>query len=269
MGWNLRYASHLGFRSLDLPLFAASVGSSDPVDHIAYAAALGFAGVQDPWFATRPHLAQDRIAAAIAECGLAVGCIVCGPLDVVRSPLWNRVGAAARATLEAHLGAAVEAALRIGGRQIAILTGDDPGSPRARQTTAMTDNLRWAATVAESEGLVLCLEATNARTLPGMFLNHIGQAAELVRAVDRPSVRLIFDTAHVQSMDGDLLTHMERHWGQVAIVQIANHPSRFESEAGEISMGAVLRKIWALGYRGLVELEHNWSKRCGDRAGGP
>ena len=44
MNWNLRYAAHLGFRSLDLPLFAASVGSADPIAHIAYAAKLGLAG---------------------------------------------------------------------------------------------------------------------------------------------------------------------------------------------------------------------------------
>src|ERR1700739_4105886 len=50
MSWILRYAPHLGFRSLDTPLFLASVGSTDPMAQIAFIASLGFAGVQDPGF---------------------------------------------------------------------------------------------------------------------------------------------------------------------------------------------------------------------------
>ena len=259
MSWNLRYASHLGFRSHDLPLFVASVGSADPVAHVAYAARLGLAGVQDPWFATRPRDAQDRIAAALAEHGLAAGVVVCGSLDAVRRPIWNQRGEMARVNLERLLRESIDAARRIGARQIAVLTGDDIGAPRALQMDAMSENLRWAGAVAHREGVALCLEPTNARTLPGMFLNHIGEGCELVRAVDSPAVRLIFDTAHVQSMDGDLLVNLERCWDWVEIVQIANHPGRYEPEAGEIDMAAILHKVRAHGYSGLVELEHHWS----------
>ena len=76
MSWRLRYAPHLGFRSLDKPLFLASVGSADPVAQIAFIASLGFAGVQDPWFAARPEAVQLQIASALSELGLAAGCIV-------------------------------------------------------------------------------------------------------------------------------------------------------------------------------------------------
>ena len=46
MAWQLRYASHLGYRSAQEPLFRASVGSLDPLAHIDYAAKLGLAGMQ-------------------------------------------------------------------------------------------------------------------------------------------------------------------------------------------------------------------------------
>jgi hydroxypyruvate isomerase len=57
--WNLRYAAHLGFRSPDAPLFPASAGASDPLTQIEFAASIGFAGIQDPWFATRPPATQE------------------------------------------------------------------------------------------------------------------------------------------------------------------------------------------------------------------
>jgi hypothetical protein len=61
-------------------------------------------------------------------------------------------------------------------------------------------------------------------------------------------------------MDGDLLTNLERGFDLIEVVQIANHPDRTEPEIGEINMAAVLTGIYQLGYRGLVELEHAWSK---------
>ena len=89
MSWILNYAPHLGFRSIDKPLFLASVGSADHVAQIAFVASLGFAGVQDPWFATRPEAVQLRMASALSEFGLASGCVVCGTPTSIRSPLWN------------------------------------------------------------------------------------------------------------------------------------------------------------------------------------
>jgi hydroxypyruvate isomerase len=259
MSWNLRYAPHLGFRSLDTPLFPASVGSTDPVAQIAFIASLGFAGIQDPWFATRPEPDQLRIAAALGEYGLAAGCIVCGTPETIRAPLWNTPGQAARGHLEWELRNAMAAAQRIGADKIAVLTGEDPSSPRERQIEAVLANLHRAAAIVASEGLTLCLEPTNARTLTNMLLTHFDDGCRIARATGQASVRMIFDTAHVQSMDGDLLGNMERNWDLIEVVQIANHPGRLEPETGEINMRPILSKVWELGYRGLIELEHLWS----------
>jgi len=125
MSWILRYAPHLGFRSLDMPLFLASVGSTDPVAQIAFIASLGFAGVQDPWFATRPEAVQLRMASALSEFGLAAGCVVCGTPGSIRTPLWNTPGQAARANLDVELRRAMAAARRIRADKIAVLTGED------------------------------------------------------------------------------------------------------------------------------------------------
>jgi hydroxypyruvate isomerase len=259
MNWTLRYAPHLGFRSLEMPLFPASAGSADPLAQIAFIASLGFAGVQDPWFATRPEPTQLQIASALSEFELAAGCVVCGTLSSIRTPLWNTPGPAARVNLEMELRRAMAAAQRIGAGAIAVLTGEDSSSPRERQVEAMIANLRWAADIVASEGLALCLEPTNARTLTGMLLTQFDEGCQIARATGHAAARMIFDTAHVQSMDGDLLGHIERNWDLIEIFQIANHPGRLEPETGEINMQSILRKVRELGYRGLVELEHLWS----------
>lgn len=260
MSWILRYAAHLGFRSPEAPLFPASAGSSDPLAQIDFAASIGFAGVQDPWFATRPPATQVAIASRVRERGLAAGCLVCGAPADVRTPLWTRVDPAGRGDLEAKLDVAMEAARRLGAQQIVALTGADQDSPRQSQIDRFVSNLAWAASRVADEGLTLCLEPTNARTLPGMLLNHFEEGCEIARAVGRPSVRMIYDTAHVQSMDGDLIGNFERALNLIEIVQIANHPGRTEPETGEANLASVIEKLHACGYGGLVELEHVWSK---------
>jgi hydroxypyruvate isomerase len=256
--WSLRYAAHLGFRSPDVPLFPASAGSVDPLAQIEFAASLGFAGIQDPWFATRTPAQQDAIAGAIAKQGLAAGGVVCGSREDIRSPLWNDDSNEARARLESALRQAIDGARRIGAKQVAVLTGQDPHRPRERQIEIFTDTLRRAADLAEAHGLVLCLEPTNARTLPGMLLTHFDEGCSIVRSVGSPAVRMIFDTAHIQSMDGDLLGRFERERDLIEIVQIANHPGRTEPGLGEINMAAILHAVRGSAYGGLVELEHLW-----------
>ena len=44
--WCLRYASHLGYRSPETPLFACSARDSGPLAQVDFAAELGLAGVQ-------------------------------------------------------------------------------------------------------------------------------------------------------------------------------------------------------------------------------
>jgi hydroxypyruvate isomerase len=259
MRWNLRYAAHLGFRSLAVPLFPASAGSADPLAQIDFVASLGFAGIQDPWFPTRPRAQQDAIVAALARGGLAAGCVVCGSPAEIRSALWNDDSDAARSRLEAALRRAVEGAARLGARHVAVLTGERAGVARERQIDILVETLRWGADIAQAQGLTLCLEPTNARTLPGMLLNHFDEGCAIARAASDRAVRMIFDTAHVQSMDGDLLGRLERECDLIQIVQIANHPLRTEPEVGEINMAAILRAVRASGYSGLVELEHLWA----------
>ena len=155
MTWNLRYAAHLGFRSLEAPLFPASAGSVDPLAQIAFAATLGFAGIQDPWFSTRPRKQQDAITAALARLHLSAGCVVCGSLAAVRTPLWNGAGEDSRVRLEKEMRMAVEAASRLGAKQVVALTATDPDQDRRRQIDVFVDNLRWAANMAEANNLTL------------------------------------------------------------------------------------------------------------------
>ena len=88
---------------------------------------------------------QAAGAARIRERGLVAGCIGCGSPVTIRASSWTRVDGAARANLEHELSAAIDAARRLGSRQIVVLTGADPDTPRPTQIDRFVANLAWAA----------------------------------------------------------------------------------------------------------------------------
>jgi hydroxypyruvate isomerase len=269
MAWQLRYASHLGYRSIEEPLFRDSVGSLDPLAHAEYAAAIGFSGVQYALARGRPQAEQEAVGAAMARLGLETGCVLYTTFDKIRGPLWSNAGREARTRLAHELALGFETAHRVGSRYLAVLGGLDPSQEEEPQRAAFVENLRWAAERAERAGMILLLESVDRNRLPGMLLHHIGAAHEIVAAVDRPSVRLIFDTAHIQAMDGDLIAHLEATWESIAIVQLADTPGRLEPGTGEVDFAGILGVLKRRGFRGLVELEFGWSKsgRAAEQAG--
>src|SRR5215470_166398 len=108
MAWQLRYASHLGYRSSEDPLFRDSVGGLDPVAHIEYAASIGFSGVQYALARSRPRAEQEAVGAALARRGLEAGCVIYTTFDKIRRPMWSDTGREGRALLARELASGFE-----------------------------------------------------------------------------------------------------------------------------------------------------------------
>ncbi|NIJ08756.1 hydroxypyruvate isomerase [Sphingomonas vulcanisoli] len=250
--FKLRYASHLGIRGTHEPLFAATVGSLDPIDHIAFAAEQGFAGVEDNFFKTRDPSEQSRMGDAFARFGLELGCVLS---SVVPNTAWIRDDAEACAAVDAEIACSIEAVKRAGGRYIVVAPPRDLRAPVSYQMAALIKHMRRLAPLAEREGMILCIEMTSEPRLPGQLLHHIADANTIALAVDSPAVKLLLDVFHVQMMDGNILYNLSQVWDNVAIAQIADVPNRTEIGIGEVNWRTVLRHFSDQRFPGLIEYE--------------
>ena len=251
--FTLRYASHLGIRSTNEPLFGATLGTQDPVVHIEYAADQGFSGMEDNFLMDRPVEQQVRIGETLARYGLEMGCF--SSSFGFKQARWGTTDEAAGEQIEAEIRAALETAKRVRGRYIAIAALRDLRVPLAYQQTAMVDHLRRVAPLAERAGVTLCLEQTSEFRVPGMLLHHIADAHAVVKAAKSPAVKLLFDFYHVQMMDGNIVDNLNLCWDEIAILQIADVPGRTEIGIGELNWVTLLRALRERGYKGLVEYE--------------
>jgi hydroxypyruvate isomerase len=257
--WKMRYAPHVGLAAPDIPLFLHSAGSADPVAQIEWLASRGFAGIEDNSLKVRPVETQVKMGEALARHGMQMGCFVNNP-TAWDKPIWSSTSADARDKWKRDLDETLEAAKRVNGKYVTVVTGSTVGTPRGYQISVMIENLKNAAEYAEKAGLVLCIETVSSLRWGGMLLNHIDDAYAMVAAVDSPAVQLVFDIGHVAPMDGEVLNNLRACWDKVAIIQVADMPGRLELGSGELNWVNILRTIKGLGYTGLIELEHEVSQ---------
>jgi hydroxypyruvate isomerase len=267
--WCLRYASHLGYRSPETALFAFSARDSGPLAQVDLAADLGLAGVQYALARGSSLADQTAVAARLQHHGLATGCMLYAPFEVIRKPYLGRPGAPSREAFVGQIRAALEVARRINSHQIVVLAAADPEIPHDLQMEALVEHLRYAAELVQSAGVVLELEGVFSSVLPPLILQRLDDVVAVIRRVDSPNVRLIYDTAHVQALDGDAADPLDRVFDYIDIVQIADYPGRWEPGSGTIDFESILSELARRGFGGLVELEHSWSQPgvVGERAG--
>jgi len=252
----LNFASHIGLDAFDNGMFKHLAGD-DPADQVQFAADQGFRAIEDNGFQLRPEEEQDRIADTLLRNGMEMGCMV-------NTLVWDRptynLGETERERILEEVKTTAEAAKKVNGKWLTTLAGfNEPALPRAIQIGNVIENLRFAADVAEREGVTLLLEAVSATGTPGWpghLLTNILDAHMIVRAVNHPNVRLLFDVYQAQVANGNLMITLDRCWDEIGLFQIADCPGRTELGSGEINYNNFLKEIHRRGYDGIVELEH-------------
>lgn len=251
----IAFAGHLGLRGPDGPLLAHSAASLDPLDQIDALADHGFAGVQDIFLKLRTTQQRDAMAARMAARGLRMGTFNSDPQHW-NTPLWSSADADARPTLRRNLDESIAVAHQMGGGMAVCVCGLDADSSHAAQLDGMVRNLVWAGEIAARAGLTLLVEAVAAAWIPGLLISRLSEAAAVVRTVNLPSVRLLFDTGHVGMAGDDVLAGLADHWDIIAAIQVSDVPGRIDVGAGTLDWPAIFGLIAARGYAGLVEVEH-------------
>ena len=128
--------------------------------------------------------------------------------------------------------------------------------PSGAMWLAARHTLDRLAELGEREGVTFVLE--NLNTLvdhPGVPFGRAEDCLALVRAVDRPGLRLMLDLYHAQIGEGNLIGLLRRALPFIGEIQVADVPGRCEPGTGEINYPVIARELRHLGYRGTVGLE--------------
>ncbi len=215
-------------------------------DRIAAVADAGFAAAEF-W----GHAGKDlkAIARAAERHGVTITSLTaCG----------NLTDPEKHAKAEADLKAAVDAAAAVGCDRLIVLSGNViPGRTPSALMKAVIDGLRRLAPIAESANVTLVLELLNSRVdHPGYFVDNSEILAAILRAVNHPRVKALYDIYHAGIMEGNVLENIRTNLDIIGHFHAAGIPGRHEMKDGEQNYPFLCRRIDALGFDGYIGLEY-------------
>lgn len=113
----------------------------------------------------------------------------------------------------------------------------------------------------EQGNIKIWVEALNQFHIQGGVLVHDHDlAADWVRRMNHPQLRLAFDCYHQQRTAGNLMYGLEAYWGLYDTFHIGDVPTRQEPGTGEINFPNLWAKLRRLGYDGLIGMEFRPSR---------
>src|SRR5438270_3984628 len=144
---------------------------------------------------------------------------------------------------------------------VIMLSGNTvPGMSVEEQQQSCIHGLRAAATVMEGKRINgrpvrLLLENIDQEENPKYFLTSVARGFEIVKAVQHPQVKFLYDFFHEQISEGNLIEKLEKNIEHVGLVHVADVPGRHEPGTGEINYQNIFRKLAELNYNRIAAME--------------
>jgi len=158
----------------------------------------------------------------------------------------------------------IDLAVEFGSENVITFTGmKEKGISDEQGIKNCLDCWKEVIPYAEKKKVNLCLEHLNSRDNthpmkghPGYFGDDVDFCVDLIRKVDSPRMKLLFDIYHVQIMNGDVIRRIRQYKDVIAHFHTAGNPGRGElDDKQEINYPPIMRAILETGYQGFVAQE--------------
>ena len=151
-----------------------------------------------------------------------------------------------------------EAAKKLGVKRLITQVGPDTGAPRAQQHASIVAALRDARPILEDSGVTIMIEPLNTYVNhPEYYLWSSVEGFEIIREVDHPLVKVVYDIYHQQVMEGNIIPNVTNNLDCIAHLHSAGHPGRHELQYGESDYKVIFAAVDKAGYKGACGLEYS------------
>ena len=225
-------------------LFTGS--TSDLAERIRLAAAAGYRAIEF-WHWTNKDL--TAIKSALGETGMTVAGFVAEPMLSLNDPVNH-------AEFLAALPASIATAQAMRAPFLYVQGGSTrPGVSEDDQSAALVAVLTSAADILHSTGVTLLLEPVS--DAKDGFLTHAAKGLPIIKAVNRPEIRLLYDLFHAAVAGEDLALTIGSDIALIGHFHVADFPGRGAPGTGSLPLDQITSWLRAQGYCGLFGMEHH------------
>ncbi len=140
---------------------------------------------------------------------------------------------------------------------VIAMFGNREGRSDAEGIAACVSGLRQIASLAEEQGVTVCVELLNSKVDHKDYQgDHTAFGVEVMKGVGSPRVKLLYDIYHMQIMEGDVIRTIRDNIAHIAHFHTGGVPGRNElDETQELNWRAVATAIVETGFSGFVAHE--------------
>jgi hydroxypyruvate isomerase len=211
-------------------------------------AKLGFKGVDLPTAQQVPILRKYGLAPT-----LMTGTGTSFQDGLIRKEIHDKIEAATRA--------GIDMCVELGCPNLIALPGERRGMSREEGADNAAAILSRVKGYAEQKNVTLCMEITNSKVAADQRTDQVFDRLEwgwdVLRKVNSPRVKIVYDIYHVQIANGDVVRNMRDNIDKICHIHVAGVPTRQEiDETQELYHPFIANAIADLGFTGFVA--HEW-----------
>jgi len=161
------------------------------------------------------------------------------------------------AKIEEAFRKSIPLAARAGVPNVITFSGNRAGMSDEEGAKNTIIGLNRVKKIGEDHGVNICIELLNSKVDHHDYMcDHSAWGLQVVQTVNSPRVKLLFDIYHMQIMEGDLVSTIQKNIQWMGHFHTGGVPGRHELDGTqEVQWDGVMRGIAATGYKGYVAHE--------------
>jgi hydroxypyruvate isomerase len=163
------------------------------------------------------------------------------------------------APIEASMREMIDKAAASGVPNLITFSGNRAGMPEAQGADNCVAFLNRVKAQAEDKGVTICMEYLNSKVNHKDYMfDHLPWGVDVMKRVNSPRVKILFDIYHAQIMDGDIVRNIHDNFQWIGHFHTGGNPGRHEiDDTQELNYHFVMKAIADLGYTGFVSHEYS------------
>lgn len=161
--------------------------------------------------------------------------------------------------IEKSIRAAIDLTAANGFPNVITFSGNRRGMSDAEGADNCVAFLNRVKSHAEDKGVTICMELLNSKVNHKDYMcDHTSWGADVMKRVDSPRVKLLYDIYHLQIMEGDIVRTIRENIRWIAHFHTGGNPGRHEiDDTQELNYRFIAKSIADLGFSGYVAHEYS------------
>jgi hydroxypyruvate isomerase len=161
--------------------------------------------------------------------------------------------------LEKSLRAAIDESAANGVPNVITFSGNRNGMDDRLGADNCVACLNKVKARAEDKGVTICMEYLNSKVNHRDYMfDHIAWGVDVIKRVNSPRVKILYDIYHAQIMDGDIVRNIRDYSALIAHFHTGGNPGRHEiDQTQELNYRFIMQAIADTGFTGLVSHEYS------------